>query len=163
MKDFDKTLLNLKIISQIKPNTKIKQLREGTVDIENITKYTAIKRFISNENREKNIKYIDDIIEDVIQKCNNITSSRIFSKSSLKDLQSSFIISKLDTEYNNQYKILEMIYNDLVLVPDSLKNLKQVYITDKKTCSKLYLISQNFYCCLFLLFAGGPVFFVSGF
>ena len=143
MKDFDKTLLNLKIISQIKPNTKIKQLREGTVDIENITKYTAIKRFISNENREKNIKYIDDIIEDVIQKCNNITSSRIFSKSSLKDLQSSFIISKLDTEYNNQYKILEMIYNDLVLVPDSLKNLKQVYITDKKTCSKLDLIIQK--------------------
>lgn len=143
MKDFDKTLLNLKIISQIKPNTKIRTLKEGTVDIENITKFTSLRRYFTNENREKNIEYIDSVIEDTIQKCNNITSSRIFSKTSIKDLQSSFIISKLDTEYNNQYKILQMIYEDLLLVPDSLKNLKQVYINDKKTCSKIDIIIQK--------------------
>ncbi len=143
MKDFDKALLNLKILTQIRPNTKIRQVGDGILDVEEITPFTAFKRFKDGENRNKNINDIDNVIESIIEKCNNVTSSRLFSKKTMTNLSDSYIYSQLDNEYTKQYKLLELIYNDLYLIPQALQNLKKVYDNDKKICSKIDLLCSK--------------------
>lgn len=139
MKDFDKTLLNLKIISKIQEDTKLKRVNDGILDLERINIYTSMRRFMNNESRHTNIENINDVINSIIQTCDNILNSRIFSKKVI-NIEDSFILSKIDDEYINNYKTLKLIYDDLLLIPDSLSNLKKIYFDDKKTCSNIDMI-----------------------
>lgn len=132
-------------MTQIRPNTKIRQVRDGILDVEEITRLTAFKRFKDGENRNKNLSDIDNVIESIIEKCNSITSSRLFSKKTILNLTDSFILSQLDNEFMNQYKLLELIYNDLYILPQSLQNLKKVYDDDKKICSKIDLMCAKIF------------------
>lgn len=143
MKEFEKTLLNLKILTQIRPNTKIRQVRDGILDVEEINFFSSLKRFRDGENRNKNLDDINNVIESVIEKCNSITNSRLFSKKAIAKLSDSFILNQLDNDYNNQYKLLELIYNDIYQIPQSLQNLKKVYDNDKKICSKIDLLCNK--------------------
>ncbi len=142
MKEFEKTLLNLKIVSKIQEDTKIKSVNDGIFDLERINMYTSIRRFLKNESRHTNIKMINDVIDSVIEACDNKLNSKIFSKK-ITDLNDSFILSKIDDEYTTNYKLLSLVYNDLQLVPEALNNLKKIYYDDKKTCSNIDMISSK--------------------
>lgn len=140
MKNFERILLNLKIISKIKENCKIRQTKNGILDIEKVSFLNSLRRLRDGENRIKNIDEIRKVIDDIIDVCSDIIDSRLFSKNITKDLNNSFIVSQLKNDYSKKIKVLEFIYYDMRNVAPSLENLKNVYKSDEKICSNIDII-----------------------
>jgi len=132
-------LLNLKIISKIPENCRIKR-GNGIISLDT-GNFLFIKRFLLGDSRERALADINVTIDFAIEKCNDIINSRFFKKNHRYLLiDDSFISEKIDDEYMRQYELLEVIYDDLKASINGLVNLKRTYSSDTITTSKLDLI-----------------------
>lgn len=139
MKISDFILLNLKIISKIPENGRIKRTESGVLAIDDSTSFVWLRRFIYGDSRKKAIKDINDIIDSSIDKCSDILNSKYFENDT-HDVRDSFILKKLDDEYTKQYDLLNTIYTDLNDSIKGLINLRTTYHDDIISISKLDII-----------------------
>jgi len=139
MNVIDTALLNLKIISKIPENSRIR--RDNELIAIDSGYLLFLKRFIFGDSREKALSDINIIVDFVIDKCNDIINSRYFKKNHrVKHIEDSFIQEKLDDEYSKQYELLENIYINLKNSIGGLDNLKKTYWDDTTAVSKIDII-----------------------
>lgn len=155
------TLINLNIVSKIRPNDKIYVNTDNYVSIEYDSVFQGFLRFIYNNSRNKNINNLNNFysltfnqIDDLLNsKYLNIVISKInFRKSPNKyahqsEEKSNFPIEhRCDLENENFLKV----YSDLMeinhyikLSIGGLENLKKTYVSDVLTTSKIDIIINN--------------------
>lgn len=144
----DNLLLNLKIISKIPENGRLKRSELNIMALEEpITRVTWIKRYLNGDSRSRTILDITNVIDHVIDKCNDILNSKYFVDHGKFNMNSSFIDNKIESEYIKQYELLEEIYKELKESIKGLINLKITYYSDDTIISKIdILLSKiNYY------------------
>lgn len=140
MKILDTVLLNLKIISQIKENGRIKRSPSGNISLDNQNKMSWMTRYIYHDSRKRSIDDVSNIIELAIDKCDDIINSKYLEEIKKYNIDSSFIIKKMNIEQTNQYNLLKFIFNELQNCVNGLSNLKKTYSNDITTTSKIDII-----------------------
>lgn len=141
MKVLDNMLLNLKIISKIPENGRIKRSELGTIALDNRVTLNWLRRSINRDSRKRSIDDINSTIEFSIEKCNDIINSKYFEEHHIHRSKShSFISRKIDDEYIKQYEILETIHNELKRTLAGLINLKTTYYEDMTSVSRIDII-----------------------
>ena len=151
-------LINLNIISKIKPNDKIYMNTDNFMSIEHDSALQGILRFIFNNSRNKNLNCLNSFYTSVYNYIDDIMNSKYLL---LSDKNGQLISDKtLDPNIRNLYLLdhkcyLEndnfiTIYNNLVelnhylkLSITGLENLKKTYISDVVTVSKLDIIIND--------------------
>jgi hypothetical protein len=133
-------LVNLKIISKIPENGRIKRCEKLIALEDSNVKLFWIKRFISGDSRKKAITDITDIISYAIEKCDDIVNSKFFEGHSKMNINDSFVSKKMDIEYQKHYEILELIYNELKTSIIGLMNLKTTYHDDATIVAKIDIL-----------------------
>ena len=131
-------LINLNIISKIKPNDKIYMNSDNYMSIEQDSAFQGIFRFIFNNSRTKNLNNLNYFYTSVY----NCIDDTINSKYLLLCIDN----HNCDIENENFVNI----YNNLIELNHYLKlsligleNLKKTYISDVVTISKLDIIIND--------------------
>ena len=151
-------LINLNIISKIKPNDKIYMNTDNFMSIEHDSVFQGLCRFLFNNSRNKNLNCLNSFYTSVYNHIDDIMNSKYLI---LSDKNGQLISDKtLDPNIRNLYLLdhkcyLENdnfinIYNNLVEINHFLKmsitgleNLKKTYISDVVTVSKLDIIIND--------------------
>lgn len=126
-------ILSLKIISKIPDNGRIKRTKTGIA----LDESSSIRRTINRDNRNKAISDITNIIEFIIEKCNDITNSKYHEKFDIPDTN---IKKKMDTEYKTNNEFLELLKKDLENSVSGLLNLKSTYYSDTTITSRIDIL-----------------------
>lgn len=126
-------LVNLNIISQIKPHDKIYVNSDNYISIEEKTGYQSIIRFFYNNSRIKNIYTLNNFYSSVYKYIENLLNSKYLTvNNEKKNIENDNFINTFNslTELNVRFK-------------DSLKgiqNLQETYEDDVVTKAKLDII-----------------------
>lgn len=139
MKVLENMLLNLKIISKIPENGRIKRAEAGTLALDENENFKWLKRFINGDNRKKAIDDINNTIDFIVEKCHDILNYKYFEYNKVI-IENSFIKNKLDNEYYKNSELIEIIYNDLKNCIKGLLNLKTTYHTDATSVSRIDIL-----------------------
>jgi len=115
----EKILVNLKIISQIQKNEKIKKSVNGFISIEPNSSIQFITRFLFNDSRNHTISEINSILNET----NLFINELIHFKSPHLHLS-----------------ILQILYTELSNCINGISNLKFTYQSDLNTSSQLDII-----------------------
>ena len=141
-------LVNLKIISKIPENGRLKRNNKAKITIlaleENNVNLFWFRRFMSGDSRKKALEDITDIIDLAFEKCDDILNSKYFNEPTIikEELSKSirFAMKKIDAEYRKNYEILELIYQELKNCTTGISNLKTTYHDDAATIAALDII-----------------------
>ena len=154
-------LINLSIISKIKPNDKVFINNEHYISIEYDSIFQGLFRFFYNNSRIKTINHLNDFYNNVFTYVNELINSKYLNKQSnikkyikqtkLHDKNECCNIndhleyySELETEHFNKiFNELFEMQNYLKLSINGLNNLKQTYINDNLTISKIDIIVNS--------------------
>lgn len=151
-------LINLNIISKIKPNDKIYMNADNYLSIEHDTALQGLFRFIFNNSRTKNLNNLNSFYSSVYAHIEDTINSKylLISDKNGQLLSDYSLDSNLKNIYLLDYKCyLEndnfiTVYNNLVEINHYLKlsitgleNLKKTYISDVVTVSKLDIIIND--------------------
>lgn len=136
----DTMILNLKIISNIPENGKIKRSDQGILEIESTYKFNWIIRYFRGDSRSRTLEDIESLIRAAIEKNNEIINSKYFTEHNKIDINNSFILSKMELEYYKQYELLKLINSELKSVIKGLMRLRSVYSEDITTVSKIDIL-----------------------
>jgi hypothetical protein len=155
------TLINLNIVSKIRPNDKIYVNIDNYISIEYDSMFQGFLRFIYNNSRNKNINNLNNFysltfnqIDDLLNsKYLNVFISKIdFRKSSNKHIHQSEEKTNFPTEHrcDLENENFLKVYSDLMeinhyikLSISGLENLKKTYASDVLTTSKIDIIINN--------------------
>jgi hypothetical protein len=155
------TLINLNIVSKIRPNDKIYVNIDNYISIEYDSMFQGFLRFIYNNSRNKNINNLNNFysltfnqIDDLLNsKYLNVFISKIdFRKSSNKHINQSEEKTNFPTEHrcDLENENFLKVYSDLMeinhyikLSISGLENLKKTYASDVLTTSKIDIIINN--------------------
>jgi hypothetical protein len=143
MDAFDKNLLNLKIISKIPENGRLKRDLDGVLSLEYKMPIiiTGIKRYWLKDSRVKSIEDVGSIIDFAIDRCSKILESRFIGKTLTKcNIEDSFINTRIHSERDKHYETLRLMHDELVGCITGLSNLKTTYYSDPVTVSKIDMI-----------------------
>lgn len=148
-------LINLNIISKIKPNDKICMSTDNYMSIEHDSMFQGIYRYICNNSRNKNInnlnsfylsvyKYIDDILNSKYLFISDNKYSKDINQLTLYNLYVNnykhyFENDHFITIYNNLLELDNYLNSSII----GLENLKKTYISDVVTISKLDIIIND--------------------
>jgi len=121
-------ILDLKIISKIKPGNKL-YVVENNIFIDDYYYLAGIVRFFTNQTRNDTIKYIEKLNKDLEREINNILEKKTTSNNLLDD---------------NPSNVLVNLSHDLTQGINGLKNLSLSYASDNFTLSKIEMIIYNF-------------------
>ena len=121
-------ILDLKIISKIKPNNKLIILNNKLL-IDDYYFFNAIIRYYKNQNRENTINYIQNLNKNIDEEINKIILNKENDNDILKD---------------NPSNILVNLSHDLTQAVNGLKNLILTYNNDNFLVSKIEMIIYNF-------------------
>lgn len=125
-------LLNLRIISKIPENGKINRCENGLFSISIKTSYVnKLIRFVSGDNRSNNIKEISQMIDLVLYTVSEIFNSRFYDEDAYP------------VEYKERKEKIVNYYNAMDLAINGLDNLKNTYISDEVSSSKIDLIIEK--------------------
>lgn len=125
-------LLNLRIISKIPEDGKINRCEKGLFSISTKTSYIdRLFRFVTRDNRRDNIKEIGQLIDLIIYTVSEIFNSKFYDEEvypiGYKERKEKII---------NYYSAMDMSIN-------GLENLKNTYINDEVSSSKIDLIIEK--------------------
>lgn len=140
MKVMDNILLNLKIISKIPENGRIKRTELGSIALDTSSSLSSLRRFLNRDSRNTAIDDINNTIDFTIEKTYDITNSKYFTEHNKFNINNSFITKRLEHEYVRQYELLELLYNEMKNSLKGLLNLKTTYHCDITTVSKIDII-----------------------
>lgn len=123
----DDLLVNLKIISKIPENGRLKLSKNGNVEIQEKHNLQFIQRYINGDSRKKTIENISYIVDSSIDKCNDILNSKYLENNN----HSNYV------KYND---ILNVFHDTFKKCIFGLHNLKITYNTDVTSISKIDIL-----------------------
>jgi len=127
-KNYDDLILDLKIISKLKPFNKL--IVEGNkLFIDESYYFSSFIRYLNNQNRNQAIEYIESINVELEEHINRIIDLKNSDKNILRDNPSSILVN---------------LSHDLTLAVKGLKNLILSYCSDNYIVSKIEIIISNF-------------------
>jgi len=121
-------ILDLKIISKIKPNNKL-LITNNKLLIDDSYMLNGLIRYYKNQNRENTIEYIQNLNKNLEDEINKIILNKDVEDNILKD---------------NPSNILVNLSHDLTQAVNGLKNLILTYNSDNFLVSKIEMIIYNF-------------------
>jgi hypothetical protein len=128
----DTILVNLKIISKINPNDKLKTHSNYT-SIEKENFLTGFSRWYHGDSRDKSISFIKLVINDSINITNDIMNSTYINNKNKKTIYE-------ENEFTKSLNMLFLIKTELENSKLGLNNLKKTYDTDIQTISQIEVI-----------------------
>ena len=140
MKVMENLFLSLKIISKIPENGRVKRSKTGSISLEPKRSIVGVRRFINGDSRKKTLDDINNIVEFAIEKSNDIINAKYYEDYNDNSIDNPVIKNKIQSGYQKQYELLEMIQNDLKNSVSGLLNLKTTYHTDATTVSRLDIL-----------------------
>tara|TARA_B110000977_G_C10954169_1_gene445860 strand:+ start:542 stop:1054 length:513 start_codon:yes stop_codon:yes gene_type:complete len=126
----DETILNLKIISNIKENDKL-ITSKNIIEIDNPYILQGINRWYNNENRIITIKKLNEICENTFK----ITEYLITNEKEKKDKDNIL-------KYNNN-EIFQSLIIEMTNSINGIENLKNTYSKDILISSQLDILKKN--------------------
>ena len=126
--ELNNLILDLKIISKIKPNNKL-LINNGKLLIDETYFFNGIMRYYKNQNRENTIEYIQNLNKNLEDEINKIILNKDVEDNILRD---------------NPSNILVNLSHDLTQAVNGLKNLILTYNSDNFLVSKIEMIIYNF-------------------
>jgi hypothetical protein len=126
------TLINLSIISKIKPNDKIYMNNDNFISIEYDSFLQGILRFVFNNSRVKNMNYLNNFYTSVYAYIDELINSKYLTNNINCDHE--------NENYTNAYNNLKEINQYIKASIHGLENLKQTYSPDIVTISKIDII-----------------------
>ncbi len=126
-------LVNLKIISKIRPYDKIYMNNDNFISIEYDYFLQGIMRFVFKNSRGKNINNLNNFYCVVYAYIDELLNSKYLSS----DINQ---CDHQDENYTNTYNNLKEINQYIKESINGLENLKQTYINDIVTISKIDII-----------------------
>ena len=127
-KSYDDLILDLKIISKIKPFNKL-TVSCDKLFIDETYYFSSFIRYLNNQNRNQAIEYIECINMELEEHINKIIDLKNSDKNILRDNPSSILVN---------------LSHDLTLAVKGLKNLILSYSNDNYIVSKIEIIISNF-------------------
>ncbi len=131
-------LINLNILSKVKPYDKIYINKDNLITIEYNSIFQGIFRFIYNNSREKNLTNLITFYQSVYIIVDELLNSQYLNNTKLKN----YILEDCD-EFNKVYNNLQKINYYLELSLKGINNLKKTYNADIVTDSKLDIVINN--------------------
>jgi hypothetical protein len=131
-------LINLNILSKIKPYDKIYINKDNLIMIEYNSLFQGIFRFFYNNSREKNLTNLLTFYQSVYCTIDDLLNSQYLNNDQLYNY-----IEEDNDEFNKVINNLSKINHYLELSLSGLNNLKKTYNTDIVTDSKLDIIINN--------------------
>lgn len=131
-------LINLNILSKIKPYDKIYMNKDNLITIEYNSILQGIFRFLYSNSREKNLTNLLTFYQTVYSIIDELLNSQYLNNSSIKNF-----INLDNDEFNKVFNNLQKIHDYLDLSLIGIKNLKKTYNSDIVTDSKLDIIIAN--------------------
>lgn len=139
-------LVNLSIISKIKPNDKIYISSDNFVSIEHESFLQGILRFIYKNSREKNINNLNNFYSMVYVYIDELINSKYISfdnnKKSVKNILN-VVNNASDENYLTTYNNIKEIHKYIKASINGLENLKKTYSPDIVTVSKIDITINN--------------------
>lgn len=132
----DDILINLNIISKIKPYDKIYINKNNLITIEYNTLLQGLFRFLYNNNREKNINNLNNFYKTVFNVIDDLLNSPYINNYNT-DLELD------DDEFFKTFNNFKKLSHYLELSLVGLNNLKQTYNDDIVIDSKIDLMINN--------------------
>jgi len=128
---FDSIILNLKVISKIPKNGKLRNGTQGNLLILESEGYLqGLKRYLYGDSRSRAVDDILELITNVDSRINTSINSKFFN---LKE----------SDEYRLLISQMEQIYVELQHCIGGLDNLKKTYFDDVTTTSKIDIIIEK--------------------
>lgn len=131
-------LINLNILSKIKPYDKIYINTDNLITIEYNSIFQGIYRFFYNNNREKNLTNLVIFYQTVYSTIDDLLNSQYLNIDNVPQ----YIKNDID-EYNKTLNNLTKIKYYLELSVSGIHNLKKTYHGDIVTDSRLDIIINN--------------------
>ena len=131
--NFDTLILNLKIISKLKPGYKL-SLKENKGDICDIyidtSYFQYVYRIFSDNSRDNTTKFLEILDKEITKKIEELINEENYTDSNM------FL--------NSKENILLNLSHNLNLSLVGLNNLINTYVNDEYTISKIEMIINNF-------------------
>ena len=139
------TLINLNIVSKIRPNDKIYVNTDNYISIEYDSMFQGFLRFIYNNSRNKNINNLNNFYTTVFNQVNDLIDSKYLNIYNSKfDLEhkceKNYKCNLENTNFLKVYSELMEMNHYIKLSINGLENLKQTYISDILSSSKIDII-----------------------
>lgn len=131
-------LINLNIISKIKPYDKIYINKDNLITIEYNSILQGFYRFFYNNSREKNLTNLLIFYQTVYSTIDDLLNSQYLNIENILNY-----IKEDNDEYNKVFSNLSKLKHYLLLSIDGINNLKKTYHGDIVTDSKLEIIINN--------------------
>jgi hypothetical protein len=128
----DTILVNLKIISKIAPNNKLK-LINNTTTIEKEGMAAWLLRWYNGDSREKTVGFIKTVVNDSINITNDLMNSTYINNRTRKTVYE-------ETEFTKAYSMLMLIKNEMVNSKTGILNLNKTYQLDIQIISQLEVV-----------------------
>jgi hypothetical protein len=131
-------LINLNILSKIKPYDKIYINKDNLITIEYNSIFQGIMRFFYNNSREKNLTNLTTFYQSVYCILDELLNSQYLNNENINTF-----IEEDNDEFNKVLNNLKKINHYLELSLGGINNLKKTYNSDIVTDSKLDIIINN--------------------
>lgn len=132
----DQILVNLKIISKINPQDKLKVNYNNTSSIDKDNMLSSIYRWIHGDSRDKTIQFIKNVITDAVNITNDIMNSTYINNKNKKTIYE-------ENEFNKSLTTLNLIKHELENAKTGIHNLKTTYELDIQIVSQLEVIMSR--------------------
>jgi hypothetical protein len=134
-------LINLNILSKIKPYDKIYINSDNLITIEYSSIFQGIYRFFYNKNRERNLTNLVIFYQTVYSTIDDLLNSQYLNTNNNDNIIN--YIKNDNDEFNKSFSNLNKINHYLELSISGIHNLKKTYHGDIVTDSKLDIIINN--------------------
>jgi hypothetical protein len=131
----DNILVNLKIISKIAPNNKLKLLN-NTTTIEKEGIATWLLRWYNGDSREKTVNFIKTVISDSINMTNDIMNSTYINNRGRRTTYE-------ETEFTKLLSTLSLIKVEMSNSKVGIINLQKTYEVDIQIISQLEVVMNK--------------------
>ncbi len=135
-------LINLNILSKIKPYDKIYINADNLITIEYNSIFQGIYRFFYNNNRERNLTNLVIFYQTVYSTIDDLLNSQFLNTTSDDSPIINYIKNDND-DYNKALSNLNKLKHYLEISTTGISNLKKTYHGDIVTDSKLDIIINN--------------------
>lgn len=125
----DKLLINLRILSKIQKNGRITKSIDGIINLEQMSLYKGIKRFLNNDSRKQSVYEINSIIDETRATFDHLLNNKFMNKSYSNT-----------TEYIKIVEAINLLLKELHDAKFGVENLKFTYKTDENIVSQIDIL-----------------------
>lgn len=132
---YESSILNLKIIAQIKRNGKLRKLSRGSITLEDENILVPFKRRLFADSRHQTMVDINSILNEAFSQSKLMTSSL--------NLETDYDTNDISDETRTTLEKLTNLYREFCRSMVGLENLKSTYRDDVKMVAKIELVIEK--------------------